>query len=915
MNNLFADIIIPLPLSQTYTYSIPDEMNDQIAVGMRVIVHFGANKFYTGIVANIHNNHPNYDNIKPISEIIDEKPILLPSQLQLWHFISQYYQSALGEVYKTALPSGLKIENESIIELVPEMLLDTRHETRDTRCEMQDAKHEIRDARHETQETRDEIKISKAESNIIDLLSDGKSHSISEFSAYRLKHIKHLIDIGIVAKTDKINDNYKPKFIDFIGINPLYKENIEEALLLVKGAKKQRELIEKYVALTDYQPIQKQALLEATNISSTILKQLTDKDILRIEKHRCYRIDTTSDITSEAHELTKAQQHAYEEIKSGFETHQSVLLHGVTSSGKTEIYIQLIKDCIAQGKQVLMLVPEAGLTQQLANRIKQFFGGEMGIFHSFCSSYERVETYMHQLSDNPYQLILGVRSSVFLPFKNLGLIIIDEEHDLGYKQIEPAPRYHARDVATYLARIHGAKTLLGSATPAIETYANCYNGKYKLVELNERYGQVALPQVQLIDIKECYRKKQMKGHFSLEMIEQIKNCINSGRQVILFQNRRGFAPYMKCPQCGYVPKCPNCDVSLTYHRHNDTLTCHYCGHTIAMHNAKFTIHNNLSTLNSQLLTNSSPVLGEVSEGRRGESLNSKLSTLNSQLLTNSSPVLGEVSEGRRGESLNSKLSTLNYLCPQCKGGQLSTHGFGTEQVEEEIKALFPDYNVARLDLDTSRSVKAFDTIVNDFQKGNIDILIGTQMVAKGLDFENVGLVGILNADNLLYHPDFRAYERAYQLMVQVSGRTGRRAEQGKVLIQTYQPENPIFNQIVRNDYRAFFNQDMVERHAFNYPPYVKLIRVIIKHVDFDTCNRAADMLANKLKLRLKNRILGPDVPSIGRIQNKYIKQILVKIEITAPIQQAKQIIQNEIQGVASQRPYNTVQFQLDIDPI
>lgn len=825
MNTLFADIIIPLPLSQTYTYSIPNEMNGQIAVGMRVIVHFGTNKFYTGIVANIHNNHPNYDNIKPISEIIDEKPILLPSQLQLWHFVSQYYQSALGEVYKTALPSGLKLENESIIELVPEMLLDTG-------CD---------------------IKLSKAECNIIDLLSDGKSHSISEFSAYRLKHIKHLIDIGFVAKTDKINDNYKPKFIDFIGINPFYKKNIEEALLLVKGAKKQKELIEKYVALTNYQPIQKQALLEATGISPIILKQLTDKDILRIEKRRCYRIDTTSDITSEAHELTLAQQHAYEEIKSGFETHQSVLLHGVTSSGKTEIYIQLIKDCIAQGKQVLMLVPEAGLTQQLANRIKQFFGGEMGIFHSFCSSYERVETYMHQLSNNPYQLILGVRSSVFLPFKNLGLIIIDEEHDLGYKQIEPAPRYHARDVATYLARIHGAKTLLGSATPAIETYANCYNGKYKLVELNERYGQVALPQVQLIDIKECYRKKQMKGHFSLEMIEQIKNCINSGRQVILFQNRRGFAPYVKCPQCGYVPKCPNCDVSLTYHRHNNTLTCHYCGHTIAMHNAKFTIHNNFSTLNS--------------------------------------------------------------LCPQCKESQLSTHGFGTEQVEEEMKVLFPDYNIARLDLDTSRSVKTFDTIVNAFQSGEIDILIGTQMVAKGLDFENVGLVGILNADNLLYHPDFRAYERAYQLLVQVSGRTGRRAEQGKVLIQTYQPENPIFNQIVRNDYRAFFNQDMTERHAFNYPPYVKLIRVIIKHVDFDTCNRAADLLANKLKLRLKNRILGPDVPSIGRIQNKYIKQILVKVEISASIQQAKQIIQNEIQGVASQRPYNTAQFQLDIDPI
>ena len=477
------------------------------------------------------------------------------------------------------------------------------------------------------------------------------------------------------------------------------------------------------------------------------------------------------------------------------------------------------------------------------------------IFHSFCSSYERVETYQHQLSDNPYKLILGVRSSIFLPFKNLGLIIIDEEHDMGYKQIEPSPRYHARDVATLLARIHNAKTLLGSATPSIETYANCYNGKYKLVELNERYGGVSLPEIKLIDIKECYRKKQMKGHFSLEMIETIKHCIEAGEQVILFQNRRGFAPYIKCAQCGYVPKCPNCDVSLTYHRHNNTLTCHYCGHTVPINN-----HESPTTFNTQL-------------------------------------------------------SSISSFCPQCKEGQLSTHGFGTEQVEDEVRVLFPDYRVARLDLDTSRSAKAFDSIIGAFQNGEIDILIGTQMVAKGLDFDNVGLVGILNADNLLYHPDFRAYERAYQLLVQVSGRTGRRSEQGKVIIQTYQPENPIFNQIKMNDYRGFFNQDMTERHAFNYPPYVRLIRIIIKHTDFNICNRAADMLANKLKLRLKNRILGPDIPAIGRIQNKHIKQILVKIEISAPIHQAKQILHDEIQGVMSQRPYNTVQFQLDVDPI
>ena len=810
MENLFADIIVPLPLSQTYTYSIPDDMREQIAVGKRVIVHFGASRFYTGIVFRLHNQIPSYDKIKPITDIIDEKPILLPQQLQLWHFMSIYYQASLGDVYKTALPSGFKIENESIVDLVPEVL--------------------------------NAYTPSRAENNVIELLNDGQSHKINEFSTSQIKHIKRLIDIGVIAKTDKINDNYKPKFTDFIAINPIYtnEEKLTELMLDIKRAKKQVELLQCYIEISKYQAIEKQILLEKANASTAILKQLTDKDILRIEKRRCYRIDTTSAVEAETHQLTEAQKEAYRQIKEGFLTHESVLLHGVTSSGKTEIYIQLIKDTIARGEQVLMLVPEAGLTQQLANRMKQFFGGEMGIFHSFCSSYERVETYQHQLSDNPYNLILGVKTSVFLPFKKLGLIIIDEEHDLGYKQIEPSPRYHARDVATYLARLYKAKTLFGTATPSVETYANCYSGKYKLVELNERYGQVALPQISLINLKECYRKKQMKGHFSLEMIEHIKSTIAQGQQVLLFQNRRGFSPYVKCPQCGYVPKCPNCDVSLTYHRHNNTLSCHYCGHTV---------------------------------------------------------------------------STQNFTCPQCKDAQLTTHGFGTEQVEDEVKVLFPHLRVARLDLDTSRSVKAFDSIVGAFQNGEIDILIGTQMVAKGIDFENVGLVGILNADNLLYHPDFRATERAYQMLVQVSGRTGRHTNQGKVLIQTYQPEHPIFPQIARNDYKAFFSQDMLDRHAFHYPPYVKLMRIIIKHEDNTICNRTAELLANKLKIQLRSRILGPDTPSIAKIQNKYIRQILVKIEINASIQQAKEIIRNEIQGVQLQKPYNTANIQFDVDPI
>ena len=823
MANLFADIIVPLPLSQTYTYSIPENMKEQIAVGKRVIVNFGKSRFYTGIVTRLHNDIPSYDRIKPITEIIDEKPILIPQQLQLWYFMSAYYQTSLGDIYRVALPSGFKIENESIVDLIPEKL--------------------------------EEYTPSRAENNVIELLNDGQSHKINEFNTSQIKHIKHLIDVGIIAKTDKLNDNYKPKYTDFIAINPIYanSEKLTELMLGIKRAKKQVELLQCYIDISKNQAIEKQTLLEKANASTAILKQLTDKDILRIEKRRCYRIDITSEVETEIHELTEAQKVAYQQIKEGFTTHESVLLHGVTASGKTEIYIQLIKDTIARGEQVLMLVPEAGLTQQLANRMKQFFGGEMGIFHSFCSSYERVETYQHQLSDTPYNLIIGVKTSVFLPFKKLGLIIIDEEHDLGYKQIEPAPRYHARDVATYLARLHKAKTLLGTATPAVETYANCYSGKYKLVELNERYGKVALPKIELINIKECYRKKQMKGHFSLEMIENIKSTIEKGQQVLLFQNRRGFSPYIKCPQCGYIPKCPNCDVSLTYHKHNNTLSCHYCGHTI--------------------------------------SFDTKLET--------------------RDTKLNFQL----LQCPQCKDTQLTTQGFGTEQVEDEVRVLFPELRVARLDLDTSRSVKAFDSIIGAFQNGEIDILIGTQMVTKGIDFENIGLVGILNADNLLYHPDFRATERAYQMLVQVSGRTSRRTEQGKVLIQTYQPEHPIFQQIVKNDYKAFFSQDMLDRHAFHYPPYVKLMRIIVKHEDNTICNRTAELLANKLKIQLRSRILGPDTPSIAKIQNKYIRQILVKIEINASIQQVKEIIRNEIQGVQLQKPYNTANIQFDVDPI
>lgn len=806
----FADIILPLSLSQVYTYAVPEWMSDDIAEGMRVIVPLGRQKFYTGIVQRLHNENPLYPDIKPVTTVIDDRPTLLHSQLCLWQFVADYYCTPVGDVYRAALPSALRIESEQEIILVSEMVGEGIFTSR--------------------------------QQNIINRLADGKAHRTSEFSVNELKSVRQLVERGVLANQEHLTDAYRPKYVTDVTLAPQYR-NVKAVRTLMsemKPAKKQCAALEAYIAASpDFAPVERAVLTKQYSIGASIIKALADKDIFRIEQRHINRIDTVPVATSPIMTLNDVQRQAADSIRRQWQRHNVVLLHGVAASGKTLIYMHLIDECIKRGGQALLLIPETGMSRRLTRSMKQYFGNAMGTYHSQCSNYERVEIYNHQLSDAPYQLVVGIRSAVFLPYKRLQLVIVDDEHDTGYKQSDPSPRYHGRDTAIYLAAIHGAKTLLGSATPSVDTYANCHFGKYGLTVLGERYGTSASKTtVELVDMVKCRRQRRLKGHFSLEMIEAIQETVAAHHQVIVFQNRRGFAPYAECADCGYVPRCPNCDVSLTAHNHTRVLTCHYCGHT----------------------------------------------------------------------------EPWTEVCPKCGKPALTTHGFGTEQVEAELRLLFPGTNIARLDLDTSRSTRTYDRIFADLQSGKTDIVVGTQMVTKGIDLDNVTLVCILNADNLLYHADFRAYERAYQIMVQAIGRTGRGAEHGRVMIQTSQTANPIMQQITNGRYADMFAAQMVERHTFHYPPYYKIVKILVKHADSDVCRQAALHIANRLRLRFGDRVLGPDAPAVTRIQNKYIQQVILKIENSAPVAEAKSILMGEINAIRSVKPYNAVSCSIDVDP-
>ena len=702
----FVDVILPLPLKQLFTYGIPGNLLNEIKVGKRVIVQFGSRKIYTAIVYSIHQNAPKEYQTKDIVSVLDENPIANEQQLKLWQWIAKYYMCSVGEVFKAALPSGLKLESETKVIYNPQDI--------------------------------DQKKFNSTETLVLDFLADKNIASITEISSAlnrkdSLPVIKSLLDKKAVILEEKLRENYKPKTESYIKLDNSIttKSQLNEIFDSLSRAPKQLHILMSYIKLSGSFmnsktiDVSKKQLIEDSKSSSAIIKSLVERNILSEYDKTISRLNESVVDQIEIKELSEAQQKAHDEIKEQYKEKNVVLLHGVTSSGKTEIYIHLIKEQIEKGKQVLYLLPEIALTAQIINRLKSVFGNRVGIYHSKFSDSERVEVYQNILkqdTEKKYDVILGVRSSLFLPYSNLGLIIVDEEHENTYKQYDPAPRYNARDCSIVLAQMHQAKVLLGTATPSIESYFNSKANKYGLVQLNTRFQNIKLPEIQLVDILRAKKRKEMKSHFSPTLLDGIKDSLAMNEQVILFQNRRGFAPYLECDMCGWIPYCTNCDVSLTYHRHKNELVCHYCGYTIR------------------------------------------------------SP----------------------KTCKACGNTAVQTRGFGTQKIEDEIKIFFPEAIVARMDLDSTRSKNAYLNIISGFEDGKIDILIGTQMVSKGLDFDNVSLVGILNADNMLNYPDFRAFERSYQLMAQVSGRAGRKNKQGKVIIQSSNPEHPILQFVLES---------------------------------------------------------------------------------------------------------------------
>ncbi len=817
----YVDVILPLPLPGTFTYSVPDEWADSVRTGMRVVVPFGKKKMYTAVVHLVHMVMPTVYEAKDILCLLDNEPILRRPQMKFWEWISSYYQAFLGDVYQAAVPAGLKLESETRVCINPEFEAETV--------------------------------LTEKEEKVLIALSEGKPVTITELNKVTemrdvMPTLTKLLEKGAVEISEELTDKFRAKTETFVRITAeaVQEENLRRIFDELSRAKKQLEVLMKYIELSkcltpnQLREVSRKDLLEKSGASATILAGLVERGVLETYLKEVGRLDVSEIQTSEVYPLNEFQQTAFREIEKQFIEKQVVLLHGVTSSGKTELYIHLIQKALAEGKQVLYLVPEIALTTQLTSRLKRVFGRRLGVYHSKFSDAERVEIWNNVLNDKSYDVIIGVRSSIFLPFRQLGLVIVDEEHESSYKQYDPAPRYHARNAAIVLASMHGAKTLLGTATPAIETYFNAQNGKFGLVELNQRHEEMAMPEILVVDTKEAYRKKQMESHFSDTLLEKMNKALQNKEQVILFQNRRGYAPYIECKACACVPKCKNCDVSLTVHKSFNTLTCHYCGYTEPIPN----------------------------------------------------------------------------ICPACKiPGTLSTKGFGTEKIEDEIRQIFPQARVSRMDLDTTRSKKSYDKIITDFEQHKVDILIGTQMVSKGLDFEHVSLVGILNADNMLNFPDFRAHERAYQLMAQVSGRAGRKNKRGTVILQTTTAEHAVIGQVIRNDYQAMFTTQCEERKLFRYPPYFRMIQIVLRHRDPNIVTQAANKMAADLRAVFSNRVLGPNVPAVSRIQNLYIRHILLKFEVEASAERAKEILREVTNQVIAEPKFKSLWVNLDVDPM
>jgi primosomal protein N' (replication factor Y) len=812
----FIDVILPIPLQKAFTYHVTQAEAEFLKPGMRVAVPFGKSKIYTALAYKTHNNPPTAYEAKTIHQILDEKPIITAHQLKHWEWIAKYYMCSLGEVMRAAMPNAFIIESETMI-------------IKNEKADIKDA--DLKDEEfliYEALQHQSSLKIQ----DVISILDKKRVFPV----------INSLVEKGILNLQEELYEKYQPKLVRYVKLHTHHKsqEKLQELLELLSRAPKQREVILALFTMEASlkQPIKVSELAERSGTSTSIIKTLIDKKILEEYHIRKDRVQFEGEGDADVKILNEAQQQAFQEIESIFKEKSVALLHGVTSSGKTEIYVQLILKQLELGKQVLYLLPEIALTTQLVQRLQDYFGDKVAVFHSRYSGNERVEVWNNMLiNSEKAQVIIGARSSLLLPFSNLGLIIVDEEHESSYKQFDPAPRYHARDAAIVLANLFKAKTLLGSATPRLESYYNASQGKYGLVELNTRYNNVMMPDIELVDLADKYKRKRMKGHFSDRLIAEMTETLEEGFQIILFQNRRGFSPIIECTTCGTSPQCPNCDVSLTYHQYRDQLRCHYCGYNSAM--------------------------------------------------------------------LKS--------CQGCGNATLDTKGFGTEQIEEEVKTLFPDHKVARMDLDTTRGKYGFEKIINSFEQREVDILVGTQMLTKGLDFRHVKLVGIMNADNLLNFPDFRAHERSYQLMAQVSGRAGRTDLRGKVLIQTYNPHHNILQQVSTNAYKEMFTEQMNERFNFKYPPIYRLIKITFKHKDYNRVNLAADWYAKSLKQVFKSNVLGPEFPAVSRIRNLYNKNILVKIPQNQSLGKTKAAIIKIETSFNAVKDFRAVRVVLNVD--
>jgi len=765
----YADLILPLPLQGTFTYAIPVSMQSGVQVGVRVLVPFGRNKTYLGIVARLHDEKPQGYEVKEITQVMDAEPIVTPQQLRLWQWIADYYLSPIGDVYKAALPAGLKAE-----------------------------------------------------------------------------------------------DGYRPKTETYIRLTPAYQNEaaLHVALNILGRAPKQLEAFITYLELSgwdqveemsneklemrngqqggDISEITREELLNASHASATTLQQLEKRGMLETYEVEVGRLNHGGAYHPELiKQLNTAQQEAYNQVLLSMMKKPVTLLHGVTSSGKTEIYIHLIRQALERKEQVLYLLPEIALTVQMMQRLQRVFGNRLGIYHSKYSDAERVEIWQKQLSQNPYDVILGARSAVLLPFQRLGLVIVDEEHETSYKQQDPAPRYHARSVAIVLAQMYKARTLLGTATPSLESYYNAKTGKYGLVELKERYQGIELPEIQVVDIADLQHRKMMAGPFSPLLLNKVREALERGEQAILFQNRRGFAPLIECKQCGWVPHCQHCDVSLTYHRQMNQLTCHYCGYTYRVPTE----------------------------------------------------------------------------CPCCGSTELKTRGFGTEKIEEQVREVFPEARVARMDLDTTRTRNAYERIITDFGAGRTNILIGTQMISKGLDFDKVSVVGILNADSMLNYPDFRAYEHAFMMMAQVSGRAGRKGKRGLVILQTKSKDVPVVQQVVRNDYAALYKDLVAERQAFHYPPYYHLVYVYLKHRYDDVVSTASIELGSRLRQWFPGRVLGPDKPAVAKVKSQNIRKLVLKLENGIDMKKVREYLLMAQSQMLTDKRYSSLQIYYDVDPL